>query len=97
MNINDMSEEEQIRKVVKNQYIFRYIENPSEAVQLSAVKKNVVAIEYINNPSKDVLITALLIILKDGGPDYVERLMKKFSNRNYPEFGIIRRSIEADK
>jgi len=97
-NLNDSSEEEQIKAVSVNPYYnIRFIDNPSERVQLVAVKTIGYLIEYIKNPTKDVLITALLKILNDGNIKFVEKLMKKYSHRNYPEFAIIRQSIENDK
>jgi len=95
--ITNPSDLVQIAAVNQTIYVIKYINNPSQEVQLAAIKKNIYAIRYIKNPTKDVLITALLKLLQDNDVEYVERLMKKYSDRNYPEFAIIRQSIEADK
>jgi len=97
-NLNDMTEEEQIEFLKKDPFPFaiQYIDNPSERVQLVAVNLDGYAIHYIKNPSKDALITAMLILLHAGNIDYVDELLNKYSDKNYPEFKIIRQSIEAD-
>jgi len=98
MNINDMSEEEQIKAVSFNSYNIRLINDPSERVQLTAIKTNVFnAIPYIENPTKNVIITNILILLYSGNIGSVEYFLNKYSDRNYPEFKIIRKSIENDK
>jgi len=59
MNINDMTEDEQIKEIIKNLNNFQYVENPSEAVQLAAVKKNGTNMYFIKNPSKVVQLAAV--------------------------------------
>ncbi len=54
MNINDMTEQEQILKVMEYDDCFSDIKNPSEAVQLAAVNKEGCLIRHIKNPSEAV-------------------------------------------
>jgi len=61
------------------------------------MRKDPYMIQYIENPIKEFLMVSLLKILKNGDIDYVEELLNKYSNRNYPEIAIIRQSIENDK
>jgi len=118
-NINDMTEEEQIKIIIKNTFVIqyidkptelvqlaaverngdtiRYIKNPSERVQLAAVKDYGYAIKYIYNPTKQVVMFSLLKLLHDDKIKFVKELLEKYADRNYPEFEIIRQSIEADK
>jgi len=95
--IDNPSEKVKMTAIKNHSHAIRYIDNPSERVQLIAVKKNTDLIHLIKNPSKDVLIFSLLKLFQDGDIDTVNKLMKKFSDRNYPEFEIIRKSIKNDK
>jgi len=83
--IKNPSEKVQLAAVQDNAKAIRFIDNPSEEVQLIAVRKDAYAIFYIKNPTKKVLITALLIIVKDGNYEYVEEFLDNYSNKNYPE------------
>jgi len=61
---------------------------------MAAVNNYHVAIKYINNPTKDVLISALLKLLKNVNINeaIIDGLLNKYSDRNYPEFDINRKS-----
>jgi len=58
-NINDMTEDEQIKTITRDSNQFHLIENPSKRVQLAAVKHDAYLIRYIKNPSKAVQIAAV--------------------------------------
>jgi len=95
--IKNPSEKVQLAAVKRHGLIIEFIKNPSERVQLAAVTKSGYAIGYINNPTKEVLIFSLLKILQYGDTEFVKIMLERYSDRNYPEFAIIRQSIEADK
>jgi hypothetical protein len=61
ININDLSEKEQIEIVKKTPFSVRYIKNPSARVQLTAVE-NYTTIPYINNPIEEI---QLMVIKKN--------------------------------
>jgi len=83
--------------IKKDNDTIKTIENPTEKVQLQVIDKDLHAILYIMNPTKKALITALLKLLQDGDMTIINIILNKFSNRNYPEFDIIKKSIEVDK
>ena len=58
-NLNELSEEIQLKAVRKDGYSIRYIDNPSEELKLEAVKQNGYAIEYIDNPSFEMKLEAV--------------------------------------
>lgn len=58
-SIDTMSEEEQIKEVLRNPDNIQYIENPSERVQLAAVEGDGLVLEFINNPSERVKLAAV--------------------------------------
>lgn len=91
--ITNPSERVQLMAVNQSIYAIQDIENPTENVKSLAVKRDAYSINCIKDPSKDLLIFALLQLMKDGHISDVNKLMNKFSNRNYPEFNIIRQSI----
>jgi len=95
--IQNPSEAVQLIAVKQNGSLIYFINDPSEEVQLAAVGQHGYVIHLIKNPSKDVLITALLKLLQGGNIEFVENLLNKYSDRNYPEFDIIRKSIDLDK
>ncbi len=59
MNINDMTEKEQILKVRDCFHHFSDIKNPSEAVQLAGMNEHGGLIEYIAKPSEAVQLAAI--------------------------------------
>jgi len=87
----------QLAAVTQNGFAIELIDNPSEKVQLAAIKRIAASILFIDNPSKNVLITALLNLMLLGDINSIHFLLEKYSDRNYPEFAIIRQSIENDK
>ena len=59
INLNNLTEQEQLEVIRKNAYLFRKINNPSDAVKLLAVKKYGGNIEYIKNPPYDLICEAI--------------------------------------
>jgi hypothetical protein len=55
-DINDMTEEQQIKKVRKNPFLIADIKNPSKSLQLEAIKQNKYAIKEIKNPCEEAKI-----------------------------------------
>jgi hypothetical protein len=58
--INQMSEEDQIREVHYQPFKIRFIQSPSERVQLAAVNQDGYALVYIPNPSFQVQKAAII-------------------------------------
>lgn len=58
-NLNDASEDLQIKVVTKHPELIKNINNPSEKVQLAVVKKDDWALRYLNNPSEAAQIAAV--------------------------------------
>jgi hypothetical protein len=75
IDINLLTEAEQVELVAKDPFLIEDIKNPSEAVQLEAVKQNGYVIIYIKKPTKavqlefikenDFLIKALKFFIKN--------------------------------
>jgi hypothetical protein len=57
--LNDLSNDEQIKIVSKRASDIVAIKNPNEAVQLAAVKKSAISIVYIKNPTPQVQLISI--------------------------------------
>jgi len=96
MNINDMSEDEQIEICMKNEKNILRIRNPSEKVQMAAVRANTYAIIYIEHPTEKVVIYVLLWCLSNNRFEQAKDTFQQYKNKfKSPEFEVIRKSFEA--
>jgi hypothetical protein len=108
MNINDLSEEEQIKAVANYPIIIKDIDNPSEKVQLYAIKRNPHNIQYIKNPTEKVKLKAVrkfglvIAFIKDPSEEGQIEAVKSIQNIIHLHYiedinGIVKRNITSPK